>query len=85
MRLILVRHGESVGNAERRLQGQGDFPLTELGREQSRRLGRYLAREGVNAVYGSTIRRAWETAEAVGEALGLAPQPLPGVEEYDFG
>lgn len=85
MRLILVRHGESVGNAQRRLQGQSDHPLTELGREQSRRLGQRLAKEGVTALYSSPIHRAWQTAEVIGELLGLAPQPLPGVEEYDFG
>ncbi len=85
MRLILARHGESTGNFDRRLQGQGDYPLTELGREQSYRLGHRLAREKVAAIYSSAISRAMETAEIVGEVIGLAPQALAGVEEYHFG
>ena len=39
--ITLLRHGESVGNAEARFQGQSDFSLTELGREQSRALAAY--------------------------------------------
>ena len=85
MRLILVRHGESVGNSEGRLQGNADYDLTELGQRQALETGRRLAAEGVSAVYASTLRRALLTARVVGEQTGQAPVDLPEVREYDFG
>lgn len=85
MLLLLLRHGESVGNAERRLQGQGEYPLTERGRDQSRRLAERLAGIDLAAVYSSPIARARETAEAVAAPHGLPVIPLPEVSEYDFG
>ncbi len=45
MELLLIRHGESVGNAESRMQGHYDSPLTELGRAQVRLLAERLRRE----------------------------------------
>ena len=85
MRLILVRHGESVGNHEGRLQGQGEFDLTDLGRRQALLVGERLAREGTTALYASPLLRAWKTGETIGQALGVQPVELPGVREYDFG
>ena len=85
MRLLLIRHGESEGNAELRLQGQGEYPLTERGLEQSRLLAERLRRLPLAALYSSPIRRARLTADVIGEATGLKVTELPGVEEYDFG
>lgn len=85
MRLTLIRHGESTGNVSKRLQGQREFPLTERGRAQAQRIGIHLARDGIASLYSSSIGRSWETAEIAGRVLGLEPQTLPGVEEYDFG
>lgn len=85
MRWLLIRHGESVGNREWRLQGQKEFPLSERGRVQAERLARRLAGMDIAVVYSSVMRRAWETAQPVARSLGLAVQALPGVEEYDFG
>jgi broad specificity phosphatase PhoE len=85
MRWLLIRHGESVGNREWRLQGQREFPMNERGRRQAELLARRLAGVDIAAVYGSPIRRAWETAQAIARSLGLAVQALVGVQEYDFG
>jgi broad specificity phosphatase PhoE len=85
MRLLLIRHGESEGNTELRLQGQGEYPLTERGREQSRLLAERLRRLSLAGLYSSPIRRARLTADAVAEAAGLEVTELPGVQEYDFG
>jgi broad specificity phosphatase PhoE len=85
MRWLLIRHGESVGNREWRLQGQREFPMSERGRRQAELLARRLAGVDIAAVYGSPIRRAWETAQAIARSLGLAVQALPDVREYDFG
>ena len=85
MRLILVRHGESVGNFENRLQGQHDYELTELGREQSLRTAERLAAMGASALYSSPLSRALNTAETVAERLGVEARVLPALSEYHFG
>jgi len=85
MRWLLIRHGESQGNREWRLQGQREYSMTERGRCQAEALARRLARCQIAAVYSSPLRRAQETAAVIAEALGLAVRVLPGVEEYDFG
>jgi glucosyl-3-phosphoglycerate phosphatase len=69
-RLILVRHGESTWNADERLQGQLDPPLSARGREQSVALAPTLVRLGDDPVVCSDLGRARETAEL----LGLRPR-----------
>jgi len=61
--LILVRHGESTGNAARLLAGRVEVPLTERGREQARAVGASL--HGVTRVIASPQGRARDTAEAL--------------------
>ncbi len=85
MRWLLIRHGESVGNLEWRLQGHQEFILTDQGRAQAELVAQRLAGLEVAAVYSSPIRRAWDTAQAVARGLGLEVQALPDVQEYDFG
>ena len=50
-RILLVRHGQSQGNAERRFGGHSPSPLSELGRRQAEAAGRALASEGVTAAH----------------------------------
>ena len=57
MLLYLVRHGESTYNAEGRIQGQTDVPLSELGRRQSEAVADALRTQPVDAVYSSPLRR----------------------------
>lgn len=85
--LYLVRHGQTPYNAERRLQGQLDIPLSEVGRAQAEALAeRLLAEERhFDRLYCSTLSRAKETAAIVGRRLGLEPIPIKGVEEIYFG
>ena len=85
MRLILVRHGESVGNSENRLQGQEDYPLTERGEQQAELTGRRLAAEGTSAVYTSPLLRAFSTAKKIADQAGVEPKVLADVAEYHFG
>ena len=85
VKLLLIRHGESQGNHEGRLQGRREFPLTARGQEQCRALASRMAAMKVSAVYSSPIRRAYDTALVVGEQLGLEVTPEPRVQEYDFG
>ena len=75
MELLLIRHGESTWNAEGIIQGWGDPPLSETGRAQARSLGLRLShQEGLDALYSSTLRRARETAEIIGDLTGTSPR-----------
>jgi broad specificity phosphatase PhoE len=85
MRLLLIRHAESQGNFEHRLQGRREFPLTDCGISQSEALASRLSPENVAAVYSSPIGRAMQTAEIVAAKAGLDVIPEPGIQEYDFG
>ncbi len=85
MRLILVRHGESVGNSENRLQGHEDYDLTDLGRRQASLTAERLAAEETAHVYSSSLLRALATAEVAAARLGREPVVLPDLSEYHFG
>jgi broad specificity phosphatase PhoE len=85
VQLLLIRHGESQGNREGRLQGRREYPLTERGLLQARALATRLAVTPITALYGSPIRRAMDTAREVGTALGLEVVADARVQEYDFG
>ncbi len=85
MQLLLIRHCESVGNRELRLQGRTDFPLTARGRAQAEELATALARRPVAAVYSSPTRRALDTADVIAARIGLAVEVEPALEEYHFG
>ena len=83
--LLLVRHGETDWNADGRLQGQTDRPLSEFGRGQARQLAEELADEELEAIYASDLARACETAAIVGERLGLPVVLDPDLREKDWG
>ncbi|MGB3327663.1 MAG: histidine phosphatase family protein [Thermomicrobiales bacterium] len=85
MRMLLIRHGQSLGNIEARIQGDDD-PLTDRGRSQARALAAALAARGdVGSLYASPLARAWETAEIIGTTVGLAPTREPGLAEINAG
>ena len=85
MKLLLIRHAQSKGNFELRLQGRLEFPLTDLGMAQSRALASRLAPMALASIYSSPIGRAIETAEVIAAKVGLDVVPEPRVQEYDFG
>jgi broad specificity phosphatase PhoE len=74
VRLILLRHGESTWNAEGRMQGTADPPLSEAGRREARELAPLLARLRPDAVLTSDLLRARQTAEELGLAT-VRPDP----------
>lgn len=75
---VFLRHGESIGNAEGKHQGQADFPLTDKGREQVHALTKRWQAEGriFDLILSSPLARARGTAEIISKTLKL---PL----EYD--
>ena len=83
--LVLVRHGETDWNRERRFQGHADMPLNDTGRRQARELADALRDEGLTAVYTSPLRRASETAGIVADRLGLEAEELEALREIDVG
>jgi len=74
--IYLLRHGQTEWNRDRRLQGQGNSALTDLGREQAELMADLLAREIAEPqnfrLVSSPLQRARETAEMVAARLGLA-------------
>jgi 2,3-bisphosphoglycerate-dependent phosphoglycerate mutase len=88
MEIVLVRHGESEGNAQARMQGHLDLPLTERGRQQARRLGDWFVNQGIDwsRVYVSPLSRAWQTAEIIlGRTGGPPLQREPALIELSAG
>jgi broad specificity phosphatase PhoE len=84
MRALFLRHGESVHNAARSgepaAHSEGD-KLTEKGVEQAHAAGEGLCELGVTRLLSSPLRRARETAQAVGDALGLEAEEIDYVGE----
>jgi 2,3-bisphosphoglycerate-dependent phosphoglycerate mutase len=85
MRLVLIRHGESTANAEGRLQGRADFPLSDRGRREAACLAERLPPFELSALYSSPLSRARETAEIVSAGVGLSVVEQDDLAEYDFG
>ena len=83
--LLLVRHGETDWNRERRWQGWADPPLNDTGRAQARALAEELGGTPFDAVYASDLRRASETAELLAEPHGVPVVLDPGLREIDVG
>ena len=81
-RLLLVRHGQSTYNAQARLQGQADPPLSDAGRREAELLAPALAPFEPDRVITSDLRRARETAALLGYADAL---PDPRWREIDVG
>lgn len=90
--IYLVRHGETVWNSERRMQGHADSPLTPRGLDQVRANAATLAREiddpGRFALVASPLGRAWQSAVIVAGGLGLDPRGIAfddRLKEHGYG
>ncbi len=71
--LTLLRHGQTDWNKQNLMQGSSDIPLNDVGREQAVETGKELVRRGLSydVLVSSPLSRALETAQMVGEQLGL--------------
>lgn len=87
--LLLVRHGQSEAYVEGRtfalVDGHGDPPLSDVGREQAMRVCDRLADAGIDAIYVTTLRRTVQTAAPLAERLSVTPHVEPGLREVYLG
>jgi 2,3-bisphosphoglycerate-dependent phosphoglycerate mutase len=87
--VLLVRHGEVLAadpdHPHPLLDGQGDPPLSPLGRLQAEAVGRRLRDAGLDAVYVTTLRRTIETAQPLIDATDLRPTVEPDLRELHLG
>ena len=82
--ILIVRHGQSVWNAQGRWQGRADPPLTDLGHRQARVAAGALP--SFDILVASTLQRAHQTAHGISEVTGIAPVQLDGrLMERDAG
>jgi broad specificity phosphatase PhoE len=84
-RIFLIRHGATTLTAEDRFAGATDVPLSDLGREQVRRLSERLADDNITAVYASPLGRTVETARILAEPHGLEVVARDGLREISHG
>ena len=86
MKLILVRHGETYWNHEKRVQGgDADIELNETGLAQARKVAAFLKNEPVTAVLSSPLQRAKATAEIIADHHRLPLQVAEGLREIRVG
>jgi broad specificity phosphatase PhoE len=86
LKLILVRHGETYWNDERRVQGgDSDIELNDTGLEQARKLATFLADEPVIAILSSPLQRAIATAEVIASNHQLPVEVDQGLRELKVG
>lgn len=83
--ILLIRHGETDWNTERRLQGHLDVALNAEGVRQAQALGQALRGEPLDAIFASDLSRARQTAEAIAAGRGMSVQIEPGLRERCYG
>ncbi len=82
--ILLVRHGQSEWNLQRRWQGQADPPLSEFGEQQAAIAATRIGQ--VDAIVASPLKRAVETATIIGEQIGVGPvEVVDALIERDIG
>ena len=83
--LLIIRHGETVWNAEHRFQGHGDSPLTESGRNQVAALGRRMRKMEFESLICSDLGRTQETASIIVDYTGHAVELDSRLRERNYG
>ena len=86
MRLLLIRHGQTIDNVRGALGTEVPGPdLTALGREQADAVPPALAGEHIEAIYASTMLRTQRTAEPLARARGIRAEVIDGIQEIFAG
>lgn len=84
--VIMIRHGQSVANAEDRFAGHSDFDLTELGKKQAELAASYhFGKTQIDAIYSSDLLRAYNTALPFSKLYGIPIEKREGLRELYAG
>ena len=84
--LLLIRHGESKANELGLYAGHGDFELSEKGRKQAKLTAEFIVSHySIDAIYSSDLKRAYQTAKATAEKLGMEIVKETGLREIYAG
>ena len=86
--IITIQHTQSVHHTNGMVGSWTDWDLSDVGREQAKRIGEKMAEEfqGWNFVmYSSDLKRAWQTADIVGKYIGVKPIPVKELRERNLG
>jgi broad specificity phosphatase PhoE len=83
--VVIIRHGQSQGNAEGRFGGHTDTPLSPHGRKQAQATARALASEKFSAIYSSDLPRAIETASPLAKLAGVPLETTDALRERSVG
>lgn len=84
-RLMIIRHGQTLWNLERKYQGHSDIALSDKGIKQAEAVAARLATEKIDAVYASDLSRACKTAEYIADKHNLKVNVMPELREIKFG
>ena len=85
MRLYITRHGETIWNTQKRMQGHKDSELTEKGRQQAAQLGKSLETVGFEAVYSSSSGRTIQTSQLITGIRNIPVIPMDSLREINLG
>lgn len=85
MEIYIVRHGETVWNKEKRLQGTTDIELNDYGRSLAIETGRNLSKVNINKIFSSPLKRAFETARLIKGDRNIEIETDIRIKELNFG
>ncbi|MBO7208124.1 MAG: histidine phosphatase family protein, partial [Clostridia bacterium] len=83
---VIVRHGYSKGNKEKRFSGQMDVPLDEIGLSQAEAVAQYITENfKIDKIYSSDLSRAVDTVKPIAQKLGIPVNKVKELREADVG
>ncbi len=85
MKLYVARHGETTWNVENKICGRTDAPLTEKGKQQAWELAQNAKNKGIEVILASPLQRAFDTAMAVSEVIGVPVVTDERLMEQHYG
>ncbi|MBC7333975.1 MAG: alpha-ribazole phosphatase [Actinobacteria bacterium] len=85
VKLFLIRHGQTIWNAEGKYQGDVDVELTNFGIKQAKLMAKYLSRVHFSSIYSSPLRRALDTARIIAKGRKREVIIRENLKELNFG
>lgn len=85
MEIYIVRHGETLWNRDKRLQGSTDIELSDYGRELATKTGEALMDTPIDIIYSSPLKRAYETADLIRNGRAIEIVTDNRITELNFG